>query len=313
MPSCPTPQQSGHDSPAESRLRAGLPAPRQISTCNVVALILMVTQLHAADLQQVMDRAMANRAGAAVALDVDSGRIVASYHLKVAAQRLAPPGSTVKPFTLLAVLGSGAAAPSLVCRRKVPIGVRQMDCTHPSSPDALDAVGALAYSCNYYFASLARGLRNSDLVGALARAGLTSRTGLYEEEAVGEITAPASVESRQLLALGEGNILTTPLEMVWAYRKLALQRKLSPIVRSGLEAATEYGTARLAQPRGVKVAGKTGTALDPASGGAHAWFVGYAPANSPRIALVVFLEQGVGGRDAAPVARELFELALPAP
>jgi len=36
-------------------------------------------------------------------------------------------------------------------------------------------------------------------------------------------------------------------------------------------------------------------------------------ADSPRIALVVFLEQGVGGRDAAPVARELFQFVLPAP
>ena len=313
MPSCPTPQQSGHDSPAESRLRAGLPAPRQVSTCNVVALILMVTQLHAADLQHVMDRAMADRAGAAVALDVDSGRIMASYHLKVAAQRLAPPGSTVKPFTLLAVLGSGAAAPSLVCRRKVPIGVRQMDCTHPSSPDALDAVGALAYSCNYYFASIARGLRNSDLVEAFTRAGLTSRTGLYAEEAVGEITPPAGVEARQLLALGAANIRVTPLEMVFAYRKLALQRNLPSTVLRGLKAATEYGAARLARPPGVTVAGKTGTALDPASGQAHAWFAGYAPADSPRIALVVFLEQGTGGRDAAPIARELFQVAVPAP
>ena len=273
----------------------------------------VLAQLCAADLQQAMDRAMANRAGAAVALDVDSGRILAHYHLKVAAQRLAPPGSVVKPFTLLALLGSGAAPPALACRRKLQIGVRQMDCTHPSSPDALDAVAALAYSCNSYFASIARGLRNSDLVETFSRAGLASRTGLYAEEAVGEIRAPVSVESRELLALGEANLLTTPLELVCAYRKLALQRKLSPIVRSGLEAATEYGTARLAQPRGLKVAGKTGTALDPASGGAHAWFVGYAPASSPRIALVVFLEQGVGGRDAAPVARELFELLLPAP
>jgi cell division protein FtsI/penicillin-binding protein 2 len=61
------------------------------------------------------------------------------------------------------------------------------------------------------------------------------------------------------------------------------------------------------------VAGKTGTASDPGAGRIHAWFAGYAPAESPRVAIVVFLEQGSGGRDAAPIARELFEVALPAP
>ena len=115
------------------------------------------------------------------------------------------------------------------------------------------------------------------------------------------------------LALGAANIRVTPLEMLFAYRRLALQRNLPLIVLNGLKAATEYGTARLARPSGVAVAGKTGTALDMASGQAHAWFVGYAPADSPRIVLVVFLEQGTGGRDAAPIARELFQVALPAP
>ena len=73
------------------------------------------------------------------------------------------------------------------------------------------------------------------------------------------------------------------------------------------------GSARLARPPGVKVAGKTGTASDPGNGQIHAWFAGYAPAESPRIAVMVFLEQGVGGRDAAPIARQLIQLALQAP
>jgi len=271
----------------------------------------ILSDLHGADLQQTMDSIMGNRAGAAVALDMESGRILAHYHLKMAAQRLAPPGSVVKPFTLLALLGSGTRPRAIVCRRTLLIGGRQMDCTHPASPDPLDGVAALAYSCNYYFASVARGLRDSDLVETFTRAGLTSRTGLYADEALGAIVPPNSVEARQLLALG-ANIRITPLELVFAYRKLALQRNLPPTVLDGLKAATEYGTARLARPAAVAVAGKTGTALDPASGQAHAWFAGFAPAESPRIALVVFLEQGTGGRDAAPIARELFQVVLPA-
>ena len=122
---------------------------------------------------------------------------------------------------------------------------------------------------------------------------------------------PSSVEQRQLLALGEANILLTPLELAAAYRKLALKK--NKLVSEALEAAADYGTARMASPAGIKVAGKTGTASDTGSGQIHAWFAGYAPAGAPRIAIVVFLEQGVGGRDAAPIARRLFQAALPAP
>jgi hypothetical protein len=135
-----------------------------------------------------------------------------------------------------------------------------------------------------------------------------SRTGLHEAEASGEITAPAGIDARLLLALGESSILVTPLAMAAAYRKLALQRPA--IVLAGMEAAAEYGTARLASPAGIKVAGKTGTASDPATGRVHAWFAGWAPAGAPRVVVVVFLEQGIGGRDAAPIAAEIFKAAL---
>jgi cell division protein FtsI/penicillin-binding protein 2 len=273
----------------------------------------LMSEAPAGNLQHVLDRAMAGRAGAAVALDVDSGRILAQYHLKVAAQRLVSPGSTVKPFTLLALLHSGVPLRPLLCPRTLQIGGRSMDCTHPPSADPFDAIAALAYSCNYYFASQARLLGSRDLVETFTRAGLTAITGLYAGEAAGEIVAPSTAEARELLAIGEANILVTPLELLFAYRKLALRKDIPPEVRAGLEAATAYGTARLACPPGVKVAGKTGTSLDAATGQAHAWFAGFAPAGAPRIVLVVFLEQGVGGRDAAPIARELFQAALPAP
>jgi cell division protein FtsI/penicillin-binding protein 2 len=277
----------------------------------VILSTALIAGLPAANLQNAMDSAMAGRAGTAVVLDVDSGRILASYHPEVAARRLTRPGSTVKPFTLLALLASGSPPRTLICARKLQIGPRQMDCSHPPTPDPFDAVAALAYSCNYYFATLAAGLRSSDLVETFTRAGLISRTGLYAGEAVGEITPPSSVEQRQLLALGEANILITPLELVSAYRRLALKKNRT--VSEALEAATEYGTARLARPPGMSVGGKTGTASDPDRGQIHAWFAGYAPAESPRIAVMVFLEQGAGGRDAAPIARRLIQVALQAP
>ncbi len=62
-----------------------------------------------------------------------------------------------------------------------------------------------------------------------------------------------------------------------------------------------------AQPAvAMKVAGKTGTAAADEGPWTHAWFAGYAPAENPEIVLVVFLEKGHGGSDAAGVAREIF-------
>jgi len=72
----------------------------------------LISALRAADLQRAMDRAMTGLAGSAVALDVDSGRVLARYHPQVAARRLARPGSTVKPFTMLALL-TASASPAL--------------------------------------------------------------------------------------------------------------------------------------------------------------------------------------------------------
>src|SRR5262249_47646481 len=82
-----------------------------------------------------------------------------------------------------------------------------------------------------------------------------------------------------------------------------------------LEDAALYGTARLARPpRGPDVAGKTGTASDLGPRGpnswTHAWFAGWAPAAAPNVVAAVFLENGAGGRDAAPLAARIFEHAL---
>jgi peptidoglycan glycosyltransferase len=271
----------------------------------VLAALICAAGALAADLPAAARRAMGERPGTAVALDAATGRLLAARRIEVAARRLARPGSAIKPFTLLALGGGPEALP---CARKLEIGPRRLDCSHPRVPGPLDAVAALAYSCNSYFAARAARLRGPELVDTFTRAGLISPTGLYHQEAAGEIAPPAGDNARRLLALGESNIVVTPLAMAAAYRKLALRPP--PAVLAGLVAATGYGTARLASPPGIQVAGKTGTASDPATGRVHAWFAGWAPAAAPKVVVVVFLEQGSGGRDAAPIAAEIFRAAL---
>jgi peptidoglycan glycosyltransferase len=72
----------------------------------------------------------------------------------------------------------------------------------------------------------------------------------------------------------------------------------------------QRGTGTAASLRNTSVAGKTGTATNPV-GRAHAWFVAFAPAQAPRVALAVVVENaGYGGTVAAPIARDVLRIAL---
>jgi cell division protein FtsI/penicillin-binding protein 2 len=62
------------------------------------------------------------------------------------------------------------------------------------------------------------------------------------------------------------------------------------------------------EPSNLAVAAKTGTpAVNPDGAARHAWVAAYAPANKPRVVVVVFLERGIGGLDAAPIARAVLQ------
>ena len=66
------------------------------------------------------------------------------------------------------------------------------------------------------------------------------------------------------------------------------------------------GTAAGAQIRGLTIAGKTGTAQNPPHPD-NAWFVGFAPADEPKIVVAVILEEGLHGIAAAKVATKMME------
>jgi cell division protein FtsI/penicillin-binding protein 2 len=131
--------------------------------------------------------------------------------------------------------------------------------------------------------------------------------------------------------VGEGSILVTPAQLLLAYsaaatggpvyrlwerssepagaphlsRRVRLQPQTLGTLRAGFKQCVESGTCQGVAVPSVEVAGKTGTAT--AIGGSHAWFVGYAPADKPEVAMVVFLERGTGAADAAPLAGQILK------
>ena len=326
-------QESGRLQPRliHSAGRKGLSFRRSMQRTSVLmALLLTVSAYSTAQesrhsiLQPSIDHLMAGRAGAVVVINVVSGKILARSNLDVAAQRLAQPGSALKPFVLMELLASGRVKPEqrLMCRRPLYVAGRRMDCSHPEGIESLDAPDAIAYSCNSYFAAMANRLSNDELALVFRRAGFTSPTHLASIEATGTVLRARDEPELQLQVLGHWGIEVTPLELLAAYRNLALQKLRNPDLQNhdlptgslasaapvfdGLERAVRYGVAHAAQPHTTTAAGKTGTASGANTRHTHGFFVGYSPADKPEIAIVVYLERG-RGIDAAAIAGRAFD------
>ena len=202
------------------------------------------------------------------------------------------PGSTIKPFTLYALLQQTGFDPAkrIACPGKLTIAGRRFDCSHGPAIPAVDASQAIAYSCNHYFAHWSRILNEANLHAALAHFHLTASHAHTPDELT-------------LQALGEWGTEVTPVTLAQAYRLLALDEnepKLAPLF-AGLRLATREGTAQLA---GSGFAGKTGTAATLSRLSLQAWFAGFTPATHPETVVVVYVPHGRGATSAAPLARE---------
>lgn len=263
--------------------------------------ILVSACARAAKLDRFFDAA----GGAAVVLDVPGRKLIAAHG--AAGSRLAPPGSTIKPFVLSALLQAGklSAEETFHCPGKLEIAGRAFHCSHPPIAGPMRVPSALAYSCNCFAARVAERFDRGELARYLQRDGLASRTGMLgNDEAAGRLQPADGREANQLQALGEDRVLVTVAGLAAAYRLLAVNAP-APVIE-GLEGAVEFGTAQLAGVSGMRVAGKTGS-VKTSSGARFAWFSGFAPSRSPQIAVTVMLQGYSGGADAAPVAARIFD------
>jgi cell division protein FtsI/penicillin-binding protein 2 len=246
-----------------------------------------------------------------VVLDIASGHLLAAHQLNDASRTLAAPGSTLKPLVLYGLVSAGRWNPAsrIACNRQLAVAGHRLACTHPLALP-FDAREALTWSCNTYFAAVARTLRPGELARLLRPTGLLGVTGLGNDEAVAEFREPDSSDAEQLTLLGVEGVRVTPLELAEAYRWLATELAAHPdsdaaqVVRAGLADSASFGMAGQASLGGVRVLGKTGTAEGVASSRTHGWFLGIAPAEKPKVVIAVYLASGRGA-DAAHVAGEI--------
>ncbi len=253
-----------------------------------------------------------------------------------------PPGSLYKPITSLCGLAQDQIGTRSVlepCRGGYLYGDRVFHCWDRGGHGDLDHELALVHSCDVFYYQLALRLDIDQLHETAVAFGLGRPCGdLFPEEVAGHIPTAAWYDGRfgrgkwtrgVMLnnAIGQGEILVTPLQMANLVALIATSGRVAaprfllgsePVfrqrvelnphldhlawVRSCLEQVVDVGTGTAAHLAGIAVAGKTGTAQNP-HGDDHAWFMGYAPAGTPEVALAVILENaGHGGAKAAPVA-----------
>ena len=134
-------------------------------------------------------------------------------------------------------------------------------------------------------------MHNLMLTSAVANGGMLMQPYLIErvETANGEIV-------KQFMPVPYG-------ELMMANEAKGLQKLLEKVVTDG--------TGSALRTESYSVAGKTGSAEFEKGKETHAWFVGYAPAEHPEIAICVIVEEGgSGGKAAAPIARQMFDAYL---
>ncbi|HVT13563.1 MAG TPA: penicillin-binding protein 2 [Fimbriimonadaceae bacterium] len=148
-----------------------------------------------------------------------------------------------------------------------------------------------------------------------------------------------------LTGIGQGDVLTTPLQMAdlaafvansgmiyrphlvrgfrssqsqeielvkpEVYRRVDLPQSDWDYIRDAMVSVVEHGTAAGSKIPGLVWAGKTGSAEVKDQAKTNSWFIGYAPADHPRIAICVMVEAaGHGGEFAAPIAKQVVQRYL---
>jgi peptidoglycan glycosyltransferase len=268
---------------------------------------------------------------------------------------LYPPGSTFKLVMSAAALSNGytpdseldgpAALP--LPQTKNPLDNDDHQACGPNGKTTL--IHALEISCNTAFASLGLKLGQQAVRDQAEKFGfgqdLTIPLRVVPSTIPGSLNPPQLAQSSigqfedkvtplQMAMVGAGiandgvvmrpnlvkRVETTQLKVIDESSPEKLSEAVTPDVANQLttmmEAVVTSGTGTRAQIPGVKVAGKTGTAQH-GSAAPHAWFVSFAPADDPQVAVAVVVEDGgklgneaFGGTVAAPIAKAVMEAVL---
>jgi peptidoglycan glycosyltransferase len=267
-----------------------------------------------------------------------------------------PPGSTFKLVTAAAALSSGQynpqseiPAPNVLPYPNSTKSLKNYAGESCGNGKTTTLIDALTISCNTAFGALGDALGQGALRKQADAFGFDSPFSVPMKSAVSVF--PTNLDDAQTIqsAIGQYDVRATPLQMAVIAATIAnggtlmkpylVKQLVGPdlavidttkptVVRQAvsaqvaaqltqmMESVVDHGTGTTARIPGVKVAGKTGTAENAEGKPPHAWFVSFAPADQPKIAVAVVVENGGGVNDAtgakvaAPIAKAVMAAAL---
>jgi peptidoglycan glycosyltransferase len=268
-----------------------------------------------------------------------------------------PPGSTFKLITAAAALSSGQVTPDTVVNAPDPLPLPGTTTTLPNeSGDACTAVTvtvALERSCNTVYGYLGMNVVGADALKSQAeKFGYNSKVSVPMTSATSVFPSGLNKPQTAQSAIGQFDVRVTPLQAAMVAAGIAnkgkvmkpylvqevrapnlsvidqakpeeMSQAVTPDVAQELTTmmtgVVDNGTGTNAQIDGIKVAGKTGTAQhgENNTSNPYAWFVSFAPADNPKVAVaVVVYDQNVGRGDisgnefAAPIAKSVMQAVL---
>jgi penicillin-binding protein A len=270
---------------------------------------------------------------------------------------LYPPGSTFKIVTAAAALSSGTYDENSQIPGPATLDLPQTSTNLPNDfkgacgpGGKVDLTRALQISCNTAFGYLGLKLGGDALRSQAEKFGFGDRLTVPMPVTPSQVPSGMNAPQSAQAAIGQYDVRVTPLQMAMVSAGIAnkgvvmspylvktvrspdldvidqaepqqLSRAVDPGVAAQLtrmmERVVEAGTGTRAQISGVKVAGKTGTAQHGDGLPPHAWFTAFAPADDPKVAVAVVVEDGgkagneaFGGKIAAPIAKAVMEAVL---
>jgi cell division protein FtsI/penicillin-binding protein 2 len=306
------------------------------------------------NLQEAAVAALAGRSGGIAVLDARNGDVRALAGQAFSAPQ--PPGSTFKMITSVAALKNNIVNldDEFEITNGVNVGGRFLNNANGEYCGGTFRQ-AFAESCNADFAPLGPKIGNDELVATAEQFGFNSPPTLYAPRIVREVepaesTIPTEIGEEIDLgvsAIGQGEVLATPLEMasvaqtigndgvreptsIVANKKLrpdpesvrVMSSKLAGEMTELMVGVVTEGTGTAGAIPEAQVAGKTGTSeLGPKPGQEEAenpvqikdaWFAAFAPAEKAKLAIGVLLieAEAAGGDVAAPAAAEVLSAGL---
>ncbi|MPR00109.1 penicillin-binding protein 2 [Modestobacter sp. I12A-02628] len=274
--------------------------------------------------------------------------------LNQATSEIYPPGSIFKVIVSAAALEDGytpqttVPAPDVLTLPGTETPLRNFGNSSCNGGADQSLIDALTISCNTAFAQLGIDLGEEKVRDMAEAFGMTDETTELPLEVTG--STMGEIESDAALgqaSIGQRNVRMTPVQAALIAATVANggtqmkpylvdqiqapdltvedqtepEESGSPISAETADELTdmmvsvvENGSGRRAQIDGVEVAGKTGTAQTGNDTPDHNWFIGFAPADDPQIAVAVFVANGggTGGDVSAPIAQRVMSAYLQA-